>query len=127
MPRDQVPGQTAAFFTGKPVVADVPRGHPGTQLDPTWTEAVGNGWYDQSVRIFQTHVTMLPGDLMGVRSADLTRVQDKVDWVECIGPFGDTAWQIPTKRLIDNGVGITERDGRYIGAHISLWRNLTNA
>lgn len=122
-PKGVVAGQTPAFFTSDPVVAEVPTGHPGTQLDPTWTVAVGNGWYDQSVRIFQTHVTMLPGDLLGVRAADLALVMDKTDWVECIGQM-DTAWQIPTKRLIDNGVGIMERDGRYVGAPLALWREL---
>jgi hypothetical protein len=120
---DPVPGQTPAFFTEPPVVANVPSGHGGTQLDPTWTTQVGHGWYDQSVRIFQTEFIELPGGRYGVRSADIARIQEKIDWVELISPLG-TAFQIPMRRLLDNGVGITDMGERWIGAPASLWRQL---
>jgi hypothetical protein len=120
-----VAGQTTAFFDSMPVVAAVPEGHSGTRLDPTWTTKVGHGWYDQSLRIFQTEFIELPGGRYGVRSTDLARVQDKTDWVELISPMG-TAFQIPMRRLLAEGTGIVDMGERWIGAPATNWRELNN-
>jgi hypothetical protein len=123
MPRKPVLGQTSAFFDAPPAVPVVPEGHAGTQLDPTWTVEVGEGWYDQSVRIFQTMFIELPGGRYGVRSADLAKVKDKTDWVELISPMG-AAFQIPMRRLMTDGVGITDMGERWLAAPSTSWRQL---
>lgn len=117
-----VAGQTAAFTALEKIPPKVMTGHAGTDLDPTWTEAVGEGFYDQSQRMYQAPLR-LGGDTIYILSVEFAMLVAKVDWVEAIGPAGD-CWRITVKRLMDEGFGVELLGVRFLGAPAASWEHI---